>query len=316
MAANEETADEVAGFAKAMRELLTPVDVASEGTVSGAASGLPDSSGPIVDIVGTGGDGHNTLNISTTAAVVAAACGARVAKHGSVSVSSMSGSADVLQRLGIEMLPKAGVEHCLSHCGIGFMFAPLFHPAMKHVVPIRRALGVRTVFNILGPLLNPASTKRMMLGVYSTKVLETYGSALASLGVVEHALVVHCCGLDELAPLGEADAIEVRGSVATRINIDTLAIAGPRCAISDLRGGSPEENAASIRDLLAGGDDAATGPVGRTVALNAGAALYVSGHSATIAQGFAAAQESIRAGHGAAALARWSKVCADAKTAV
>jgi anthranilate phosphoribosyltransferase len=300
---------EIAGFARSMRERATLVRV-------------PDPSRPgefidpreMVDIVGTGGDGHDTINISTTAAILAAACGARVAKHGSVSSSSKCGSADVLRVLGVDMLDAEGVGRCVSHAGVGFMLATMFHPAMKHVVPVRKALRVRTMFNVLGPLLNPARAKRIMLGVYSESLLDVFGAALANLGDMECALVVHCGGLDELAPLegSVAHAVEVRGTSMTRLTIDTVAIAGPACTIADLAGGDAAFNAERIRTLLAGGDDAADSAQGRTIALNAGAGLYAAGVCETIAEGYTKAREGLRAGLGAKTLDRWVSVCHEA----
>jgi anthranilate phosphoribosyltransferase len=166
LAAKGETPTEIGALAEVMRKHMVHVR-------------LPF---PVLDIVGTGGDGHNTVNISTAAALVAAACGAKVAKHGSKSVSSKSGSSDVLQKLGIALLGPEHIEACVRETGIAFMFAPNFHPAMKHVVPVRRDLGFRTVFNILGPLLNPAGAQRLMLGVYSPELVSALTSAACCLG--------------------------------------------------------------------------------------------------------------------------------------
>ncbi|CAE7244846.1 hypothetical protein FNF29_06461 [Cafeteria roenbergensis] len=296
---------EIAGFARAMRERATHIAIADDAVVAGEVP----CSGPIVDIVGTGGDGHDTLNISTTAAILAAASGCRVAKHGSVSSSSLSGSADVLQRLGVAMLAPEGISPSIAAAGIAFMFAPNFHPAMRHVAPVRRALGVRTIFNVLGPLLNPANARRLVLGVWSPKLLQPYADALLSLGSVEHALVVHCCGLDELAPIGVADAIEIADGKAVQTSIDTVAIAGPACGIADLKGGGPQHNADAITELLEGGEAAANSAVGRTVALNAAAALYVCGKSASIHDGFKVAQAALASGKGAVVLRRWATHC-------
>jgi anthranilate phosphoribosyltransferase len=307
LAARGESASVVAGFARAMRQAATHVR-------------LPATSPPVLDLVGTGGDGHNTVNISTAAAVLAAACGVPVAKHGSVSVSSRSGAADVLKALGVRLLSADAIPASLERAGMAFMFAPLFHPAMRHVVPVRRALKIRTVFNILGPLLNPAGAQRLVLGVYHPRLLQVYADAVASLGV-EHALIVHCCGLDELAPLGAAQAIEVRrsalgaaGSSAaalpptqTRLTIDPADFGVPRCTIPDLAGGTPEENAAILRGVLAGGN-ACEGAVGHTVALNAGAALYVYGTAPSVAEGYASAFAALRAGEAMRQLEKWAAV--------
>lgn len=255
--------------------------------------------------MGTGGDGHNTVNISTSAAILAAAAGARVAKHGSVSVSSRSGSADVLSSLGIAMLPAASIGPCIARCGMAFMFAPLFHPAMSQVAPVRRALKIRTVFNILGPLLNPTGAQRLMLGVYAPALLDPYAQALAALGV-KHALVVHCCGLDELAPIGVAEAREIdsTGSIST-LEVDTSEWV-PQCSIADLEGGEPSENADIIRSVFAGGE-AAAGAVGHTIALNAGAALYVAGVDSSIRAGYEHAFRVLSEGGAALQLKKWAE---------
>ena len=291
--AKGETSEEVAALVKVMRSHMNHVQCTET---------------PVLDIVGTGGDGHHTVNFSTAAAVVAAACGARVAKHGNRSVSSRSGSADVLESMGVVMLDPEKIAPCIDACGIAFMFAPKFHPAMKWVAPVRRAVGVRTVFNILGPLLNPAGAKRMMLGVYSPDLLELYGNTVHALGA-EHALIVHCCGLDELAPLGVADAVEVTpdGGVR-RLKIDCVGDMGlEKCTIPDLAGGSCEDNARILRGVFAGGDGA-KGPVADTIALNAGAGLYVTGLASSIKEGLAKAREALRGGRCLELLDKWAKV--------
>jgi anthranilate phosphoribosyltransferase len=301
LAAAGESADVVAGFATAMRAAAVRVTP-------------PPGVGPLLDIVGTGGDGLNTVNISTASAVVAAAAGATVAKHGSLSVSSRSGAADVLSSLGVAMLGPAGVAECLRRTGLAFMFAPLFHPALRAVVPLRRALKVRTVFNVLGPLLNPAGAGRLLLGVYKPALLPVYGHALARLGV-QRALVVHCCGLDELAPIGPTQAVEVVGgadggeATITHLTIDPAEWGVPRCTVDDLLGGGPAENAAIITSTLAGGGrdtHAQPSHVARTIALNAGAALYVYGTAPTLAAGYALALETIASGKAGALLSSWS----------
>eukprot|EP00939_MAST-03C_sp_MAST-3C-sp1_P001521 g1521.t1 len=293
--AKGETPDEVEGIVRTMRSHMTSVKT-------------PE--GPLLDIVGTGGDGAHTVNLSTTAAILAATCGARVAKHGNRSVSSKAGSADVLEVLGVSMLDPRHIAPCLERAGIAFMFAPKFHPAMKYVVPVRRSLGIRTIFNILGPLLNPARASRLFLGVFSPHLLDIYGQVLLGLGNVEHALVVHCCGLDELAPLGIADAVEIRrGHGMKRIKIDVVdGIGIPKCTIADLRGGSKEVNARIIRGVLAGGEGA-RGPIADTIALNAGAGLYVAGLSASIKEGFEKASAVLKSGAAAKQLEKWSETC-------
>jgi anthranilate phosphoribosyltransferase len=301
LAARGESSDVVFGFARAMREVMVSVP---------REAGAP----PLLDIVGTGGDGHNSVNISTAAAIVAAAAGVPVAKHGSVSVSSRSGAADVLRELGVPMLLPGAIGACVASAGIAFMFAPLFHPAMRHVVPLRKALRVRTVFNILGPLLNPAGASRLVLGVFHPRLLRVYADAVALLGV-ERALVVHCCGLDELAPVGPAQVVEVRaGHPPVEATWDPADWGVPRCAIADLAGGEPAENARIIRRLL-DGDLGERPAVAHAVALNAGAALYVYGAAATPAEGFAAAMEVLRAGRAGERLTHWSGVARELEAA-
>lgn len=235
------------------------------------------------------------VNISTSAAILSAACGAKVAKHGSTSVSSKSGSSDVLTELGIEMLAPSKIKACIDQVGIAFMLAPKFHPAMRHVVPVRKTLQVRTIFNIMGPLLNPAGAKRMMLGVYSPDLLDVYGQVLHGLGV-EHALVV--CGamnMDELSTIGVAQAVEVTKEGITRLEIDPAKMGIPAGTLDALRGGMPSENAKIIRNVFAGGD-AAKGALGQTIALNAGGVLYVYGLSQSIEEGYALAMDKLVAG--------------------
>jgi len=262
--------------------------------------------GTVVDIVGTGGDGHHTVNFSTAASVVVAACGAKVAKHGNRSVSSQCGSADVLEELGVTIaLPPAGVEKCLAEAGIAFMFAPGFHPAMKNVVPVRKALGVRTVFNILGPLLNPAASQRALIGVYSEAMVPLMANALYELGV-ELVLVVHCGGLDELAPIAVATVATVTPTGVAMGTIDPFNLGFAKCTIADLKGGTAPENAAILRKVLSG---EASGPVTDTVVLNAGAGLYVAGAAGSVAEGCAQAAAAIKAGKPMEVLQKWVASC-------
>lgn len=256
--AKGESATEVTAFVKVMLQYCITIDTEDNSSV------------PCLDIVGTGGDGANTVNLSTGAAILAAACGARVAKHGNRSVSSRSGSADVLEAMGIPMLLPEFITTCLKGCNIAFMYSPYFHPAMKHVVPVRRALGVRTVFNILGPLLNPARCKRMMVGVYSHELLDLFGQVFQMLEV-DHALVIHCMGLDELNPMGIAEAVEVtKEKGICRIQIDPRNMGIPICALEDLKGGDAEENSEILQSVFSGGSNAENA-IGHTIALNAGA---------------------------------------------
>jgi anthranilate phosphoribosyltransferase len=294
-----ESAAVITGFARGMRAAATRVH-------------LPPDMPPVLDMVGTGGDGHNTVNISTAASLLAAAAGVPVAKHGSVGVSSRSGAADVLTALGVKMLPAQHIVPCMQRAGVAFMFAPLYHPGLMHAVAVRKALRVRTVFNVLGPLLNPAGAQHLLLGVYHPRLLPVYAEAVAALGV-RRALIVHCCGLDELAPTGTAQAVEVvaahdgSAAVIKEVTIDAADFGVPRCTIGDLAGGSPADNAAILRAVLAGGEAADT-PVGHTVALNAGAALYVYGAASSVAEGYAKAASVLRSGAAARKLDAWAAI--------
>ena len=235
-----ETANEIAGCAEAMREHVLAVRPSRD---------------DLVDTAGTGGDGARTINISTAAALVAAAAGAGVAKHGNRAVSSASGSADVLEALGFRLeLPPAQIERSIDELGFGFLFAPTHHPAMRHAAPVRRELATRTVFNVLGPLTNPAGARAQVVGVYAPSLVRTIADVLAQLGA-RRAFVVHgAAGIDELSPAGPNLVCEVvEGRVRER-EIDPLDLGIPRCDPSELRGGSPAENAAAIRAVFAGED--------------------------------------------------------------
>ena len=288
------------GFARAMR--------------AAGARVAPPGGRAVQEIVGTGGDGQDTMNISTAAAVLTAACGVPVAKHGSVSASSRSGAADVLAALGVAHLPPSAIPACLERCGLAFMFAPLFHPAMRAVAPVRRALRVRTLFNALGPLLNPAGARHLLLGVYAPSLLPLYAQALSQLGV-ERALIVHTPlpggaggGLDELATIGPALALEVRadGAPPREHVIDSAAWGVPQGALEDLRGGEPADNARAMTALLAGGAAADT-HLGRTVALNAGAALYCYGAAASVREGYGVALGVLQEGRAGRLLSEWAR---------
>jgi anthranilate phosphoribosyltransferase len=284
-----ETPEEVAGGVRALRRAMIPVPV-PKGT-------------PIVDTCGTGGGGITTFNISTAAALVAAGSGARIAKHGNRSFSSRCGSADVLEALGvrIELSPDAMAE-VLDRAGIVFMFAPLLHPAMRHVAPVRRELGVPTIMNVLGPLTNPAGARRQVVGVADPASLDLIAGALRQLGH-ERALVVHGePGLDELSPLGPTDVVELHGDEIRRYRFDpSEALGWPRFDPAGLAGGDPAENAAIITEVLGGGGP----PVARAaVALNAGAALYVAGIVGSLVDGIAEAERALDASIGLATLDR------------
>jgi anthranilate phosphoribosyltransferase len=273
-----ETADEIAGFAEAMREHVVAVT---------------PSRSPVVDIVGTGGDGAGTFNISTAAAIVAAAAGAAVAKHGNRAASSAAGSADVLEELGIalEQTPER-IAHSIDELGFGFMFARAHHPAMRHVAAVRQELGIRTVFNVLGPLANPAGACDGVFGVYSADLAATYAEALAELGS-RRAFVVHGAGgLDELSPYGTSLVVEVVDGDVREWELDPrdLGIEPPDPA--ELRGGSAAENAATVRSVLAG----ERGGRRDAVLLNAAAALVASGLADDLGEGLGLGGEAIDSG--------------------
>jgi len=279
-----ETADEIAGCAEAMREHVLPV-----------RPGRDD----VVDVVGTGGDGSRTFNISTTAAIVAAATGVAVAKHGNRAVSSVSGSADVLEALGFELEQSPErIAESIDTLGFGFMFAPTHHPAMRHAAPVRRELGTRTIFNVLGPLTNPAGARAGVFGVYSPEVARTVAQALAVLDA-RRAFVVHGAGgVDELSTAGPNLVFEVVDGQAHERVIDPAELGLARCEPQELAGGSPAENAAVAREIISG----ARGPKRDAVILNAGGAVAAAGRAADIAEGIEVAVEAIDSGAAAARL--------------
>jgi anthranilate phosphoribosyltransferase len=274
-----ETAEEITGAALAMRERVSPLTVDRE---------------RIIDTCGTGGDGRGTFNVSTIAALVAAGAGASVAKHGNRAVSSSCGSADVLAELGVAIdLDAARMSEVLRRTGISFLFAPKLHPAMRAVAGIRRELGVRTIFNVLGPLTNPAFARRQVLGVYSLHLVEKLGRVLLALGA-EHALVVHSAdGLDEISISATTHVCEVRDGDVREFELTPEEIGTGRHAMTEISGGDARENARIAREVLGG----AKGARHEIVAANAGAALYVSGAAPTIREGVAMARESIRSGN-------------------
>ena len=282
--AKGETADEIAGCAEAMRSHVLAVHPTRV---------------DVVDVVGTGGDGAHTFNISTTAAIVAAAAGAAVAKHGNRAVSSISGSADVLEALGLVLeQPPERIAESIDTLGFGFMFAPSHHPAMRHAAPVRRELGTRTIFNVLGPLTNPAGARAGVFGVYSPDVARTVADALAVLDS-RRAFVVHGAdGIDELSPAGPNLVFEVADGAARERLIDPAELGIEPCHPAELRGGSPEENARTAREVLAG----AAGAKRAAVTLNAAGAIAAAGHAADLREGLAVAEEAIDSGRAAARL--------------
>ena len=274
-----ETADEIAGAAEAMRDHVVAVRPARD---------------DLVDTAGTGGDGSGTFNISTAAALVAAAAGAGVAKHGNRSVSSQSGSADVLEELGFSLELDAGlIARSIDELGFGFMFAPLHHPAMRHAAPVRRELATRTVFNVLGPLTNPAGARSQVVGVYSEQLVPVIADVLVRLGS-RRAFVVHGAGgVDELSPAGPNLVYEVVDGAVHRRELDPLDLGVARCAPKDLKGGTPTENAARIRAVFAGGGD----PAARSaIVLNAAGAIAAGGHAEDLREGLRLATDAIDSG--------------------
>ncbi len=279
-----ETVDEIAGSAEAMRAHVLAVRPKRE---------------DLVDTAGTGGDGMGTINISTAAALVAAAAGAGVAKHGNRAVSSASGSADVLEALGFSLeLTPARIERSIDELGFGFLFAPTHHPAMRHAAPVRRELAARTVFNVLGPLTNPAGARAQVVGVYAPSLVRTIAEVLAQLGA-QRAFVVHGAGgIDELSPAGLNLVCEVIDGDVRERDLDPLELGVPRCDPADLRGGTPAENAAVVRAVFRG----ERGGPRSAILLNAAGALAAAGHGADLAEGLELAREAIDSGAAAARL--------------
>lgn len=281
-----ETVEEIIGAAQLMRSRVDPIQVRA----------------PVfIDTCGTGGDGQHTFNISTTAAFVVAGAGVTVAKHGNRSVSSRCGSADVLAALGVNVdADKARVEKCVEEIGIGFLFAPKHHPAFKAVGPVRKELGVRTVFNLLGPLANPAGARHQVMGVYEPRWVPIIGRVLEALGA-RHALVVHGHGLDEISVTGPTNVCEARPGEARDYTLTPEELGLSRWEIKDLAGGDAPENARILKDVLGG----QKGAPRDAVLANAAAGLYVASAVATLAEGIKRAAESVDSG---AALDRLEKL--------
>ena len=247
----------------------------------------------LVDTAGTGGDGARTINISTAAALVAAAAGAGVAKHGNRAVSSASGSADVLEALGFALeLPPERIALSIDQLGFGFLFAPAHHPAMRHAASVRRELATRTVFNVLGPLTNPADARAQIVGVYAPELVRTIADVLSLLGA-RRAYVVHGAqGIDELSPAGPNLVCEVADGAVREYELDPLDLGVERCDPAELTGGSPAVNAAAIRNVLAGSE----GGRRNAILLNAAGAIAAAGHAADLAEGLALARGAVDSG--------------------
>ncbi len=272
-----ETPEEVAGMATVMREKALPLDV----------------DGPLVDTCGTGGDGKGTFNVSTAAAFVAAAAGLRVAKHGNRAASGTCGSADVLEALGVRIdLDPAGVKRCIEEVGIGFMFAPTFHPAMRHAAPVRREIGIRTVFNILGPLTNPAHAQRQLIGIADPALGEKMARVLNLMGS-QRALVVHGDeGLDEVSLGATTRAWELKDGSVRPYSFSPEDLGLPRVTIDQIAGGTKEENAAALRRVFHG----EPGPIKDVVLANSAAVLMVGGKATDLREGVALARNAIDGG--------------------
>ena len=278
-----ETVDEIVGMAKTMREKAIHVKIDE----------------PVVDTCGTGGDGAGTFNISTAAAFVAAGAGVKVAKHGNRAASSRCGSADVLEAAGVKIdLTASHVERCLKEVGIGFMFAPSFHPAMKYAGPPRKEIGIRTVFNILGPLTNPAGATAQVLGVADSALVEKMAKVLQQLGC-RHALVVHAeDGLDEISLTGKTNICEVKEDYVKNYYIAPSDFNLPRASLKDLKGGTAVENAVVLKKLLSG----EKGTMLDSVLINASAALLAADKVPTLQDGLVLARKSVESGRALAAL--------------
>lgn len=290
-----ETPEEIAGAAIAIRASATP---------------FPEQSADVADCVGTGGDGANTINISTTAAILATACGLKMAKHGNHSVSSMSGSADLLEALGVNLMMSPEVaSECLNQANICFLYAPAYHPGFKHAAPVRKAMGIRTMFNILGPLVNPAMPSTMLLGVYTPSLLNDIATSLTLTGV-KRAWVVHGSGLDEIALHGETQVVEVNnGQLTTKtISPDDF---GLKCyTLEDIKGGTPAENADHIRAILAGKGREAHNAA---VIINCAALLYLHDKTDSLSAAAKLATDVLASGNAEKTLATLVTVSNSAK---
>jgi anthranilate phosphoribosyltransferase len=276
--AKGETADEIAGAAEAMRAQVV---------------GIAPRRGDLVDTAGTGGDGANTWNISTVAALIAAAAGAGVAKHGNRAASSATGAADVLEALGFSLeQPPERIERSIDELGFGFLFAPAHHPAMRHAAPVRRELATRTVFNVLGPLTNPAGARAQVVGVYAPALAQRIAEALVVLDA-RRAYVVHGAGgIDELSPVGPNLVCEVEDGRVRSYELDPRDLGVERCDPAELRGGDPATNARGLRDVLAG----AAGGHRSAALLNAAGAIAAAGHAADLREGLELAREAVDSG--------------------
>lgn len=275
-----ETPEEIAGAAVAVRNYATA---------------FPEQNTPVSDCVGTGGDGANTINISTTAAILAAACGLPMAKHGNRSVSSMSGSADLLEAFGVNLMmsPQTASE-CLKQANLCFLYAPAYHPGFKYAGPVRKAMGIRTLFNILGPLVNPSAPQVMLLGVYTPELIPTMAKSLLLTGV-KRGWVVHGSGLDEIALHGETQVCEINNGELVNKTISPEDFGLKRYTLDDIKGGTPQENADYIRAVLSGNGIEAHNSA---VIINCAALLYLHGKADDLTSAANIAKEVLQSGKG------------------
>ncbi len=295
-----ETVAEITGAARVMRDRVTPIRVGRD-VLDMDRDDINIDQETILDVVGTGGDGTNTFNISTTVSFVVAACGVKVAKHGNRSVSSLCGSADVLESLGVNLdVPPRTVERCIREIGLGFLFAPALHGAMKHAIGPRREIGIRTIFNILGPLTNPAGAQCQVMGVYREDLVATLAQVLHKLGCKRGFVVHGLDGMDEITLTAETALAEVTidGVQLRRFAPEELGFT--RCVMAELRGGNAGENAQIVREILAG----ATGAKRNIVLINAAFALVAAGKTDSLAQGVEMAAQAIDSGEALAVMGR------------
>jgi len=279
-----ETSEEIAGAAVAVRDYATP---------------FPDQPSSVTDCVGTGGDGANTINISTTAAILAAACGLKMAKHGNRSVSSMSGSADLLETFGVNLTMSPEVaSHCLAQSNFCFLYAPAYHPGFKYAGPVRKVMGIRTLFNILGPLVNPAKPDTMLLGVYTSDLIPVMAKSLLLTGV-KRGWVVHGSGLDEIALHGETTVSEIKDSVITERTITPEDFGLSRYTLEDIKGGTPQENANIIKAILSGDGQKAHN---NAVVINCAALLYLHNKADSLTAAAQLAADVLASGKGLSTL--------------
>ena len=274
----------------------TPTEIAGAAiAIRAAATSFPEKDYPVADCVGTGGDGANTINISTTAAVLSAACGLKMAKHGNRSVSSMSGSADLLEAFGVNLtMSPATASNCLDKANLCFLYAPAYHSGFKHAAPVRKAMGIRTLFNILGPLVNPAAPQIMLLGVYTPELLQPIAQALQLTGV-KRAFVVHGSGLDEIALHGKTQLIEIKDGNLIERTIYPQDFGLKNYTLDEIKGGTPQENAEVIKAILSGNGQEAHNAA---VIINCAALLCLHGKASDLKSAAQLAAEVLASGKG------------------